>query len=704
MQGRIMWRNMGWVLLLIGLAACQTAPPPNVPQVAVIPTLTDMPSPFPPTLTLPPTLTDTPTATWTASPTWTPIVIVATYTPSVTDTPSLTYTPSMTYTPSDTPTPTATFTRTPPPSFTPTEDRDGPQIVALGPSAGALVVPANPRCAPTTTTITAHVIAPVGLYTIRLNYLFNNGPGQVVPMRNTGEDLYTADLGPYSTPGVITYWVTAADNWGKWANSATQQITVSECTASEASATSASEAAAGTATAIALGTSLPGIPGVFSAIDVTLTTTYQTTASITLGARGGTPPYSIVINSYPANGAVLGVPPNVQYRPNNGFVGTDTFTFLAQDSARNSDIGVVRITVAQSSLTAPDQTITVPFQTAVNIALNPSGGTPPYSITYTQPSFGVLSGTPPNVVYTPNTGFVGQDSFTWTVYDAAPATDDGTITLNVVSGTLTGIIVFASDEASPGVYDIFRVNADGTGRVNLTNTPGVSEVDPDWMPDGRIVYASNAGGNYDIYLMNADGSGATGPLTASLADDRYPAGGSSGSTTYIAYAAWNGANYDIYRMLTDGSGGVALATSGDDEVNPTWARDGSQIAYQRGPNPGGPYHIWTMAQDGAGQAQRTNAGNNTDPVWSPTNDYLVFVSTRDGNDEIYSMLANGTNQTRLTYASGIDYGPTWSPDGSLILYNQFTGTTTQLMLMDFNGSNTQTLSFVTGMSMDWRTP
>jgi len=51
---------------------------------------------------------------------------------------------------------------------------------------------------------------------------------------------------------------------------------------------------------------------------------------------------------------------------------------------------------------------------------------------------------------------------------------------------------------------------------------------------------------------------------------------------------------------------------------------------------------------------------------------IVFVSDRDGNDELYMMDYDGHNQTRLTFNKIRDYMPCWSPDGK-IAYTSYTG-------------------------------
>ena len=55
-----------------------------------------------------------------------------------------------------------------------------------------------------------------------------------------------------------------------------------------------------------------------------------------------------------------------------------------------------------------------------------------------------------------------------------------------------------------------------------------------------------------------------------------------------------------------------------------------------------------------------------EPVWSPDKRQLAFVSTRDGNPEIYLIDINGKNLRRLTENPAKDTLPAWSPDGKEI--------------------------------------
>src|SRR5204862_132363 len=74
-------------------------------------------------------------------------------------------------------------------------------------------------------------------------------------------------------------------------------------------------------------------------------------------------------------------------------------------------------------------------------------------------------------------------------------------------------------------WDIFVMQADGSGRKQLTHDPG-PQFDPSWSPDGkRIAYRDSRFGinnNDEIFVMNADSSGQTN-LTHNPANEWSPA-------------------------------------------------------------------------------------------------------------------------------------------------------------------------------------
>jgi Tol biopolymer transport system component len=65
----------------------------------------------------------------------------------------------------------------------------------------------------------------------------------------------------------------------------------------------------------------------------------------------------------------------------------------------------------------------------------------------------------------------------------------------------------AFQEQVNGNYEIFVINANGTGTRQLT-TVAYDNTDPAWSPSGRqIAFLTTRDGGSDIYVMNVDGSG-----------------------------------------------------------------------------------------------------------------------------------------------------------------------------------------------------
>ena len=70
------------------------------------------------------------------------------------------------------------------------------------------------------------------------------------------------------------------------------------------------------------------------------------------------------------------------------------------------------------------------------------------------------------------------------------------------------------------------------------------------------------------------------------------------------------------------------------------------------------------------KAQTKTSDEHVTPRTVPgRNGKIAFTSSHDGNPEIYTMEADGSNQTRLTNNPGNDVSPKWSPDGTRIVFH-----------------------------------
>jgi Tol biopolymer transport system component len=163
-------------------------------------------------------------------------------------------------------------------------------------------------------------------------------------------------------------------------------------------------------------------------------------------------------------------------------------------------------------------------------------------------------------------------------------------------------------------YDLFRMQADGTRQRNLTNSPGITEHESDWSPNGRsIVFVSGRDGDFEIYTMRLDGSRR--------------------------------------RQLTVNNGLHG---------NPAWSPDGRKIAFNSDRDGDG--EIYTMRPDGSHKTRLTlNEVDDFRAAWSPDGRKIAFTTDRDGNFEIYTMRADGSQQLNRTQNPAFDNYSDWQP-------------------------------------------
>lgn len=153
--------------------------------------------------------------------------------------------------------------------------------------------------------------------------------------------------------------------------------------------------------------------------------------------------------------------------------------------------------------------------------------------------------------------------------------------------------------------------------TNLTGDSLGGDEYPAWSPDGtKIAFHSYRDGNWEIYLMNADGSGQT-RLTNNPGEDTHPAWSPDG-TRLIFNSATVGYT-DIYVINADGTGLRPLTNDPAPEYDPAWSPDGSMIAFTRAVDDDPRRaHIYLMQADGSGQKQVTNTpASDWNPVWQP---------------------------------------------------------------------------------------
>jgi TolB protein len=231
-------------------------------------------------------------------------------------------------------------------------------------------------------------------------------------------------------------------------------------------------------------------------------------------------------------------------------------------------------------------------------------------------------------------------------------------------------IVFQSNRS--GRPQIWLMNRDGSGLVQLTDLPGEGAETPVWSPDGRqIAYATYIGeGNNDVFVMNADGSGPT-QLTSGPGYDGHPHWSADGHRivfnsdrdTPDQAAPWNQRWHDIWSVRVDGSDAVKHTDCRSVCTYGSLSPDGRHLLYRK-----------------------VDAGVGLD--WA--------LEAIEKNSEIYLADRDGSNARKLASHPAFDGWPLWSPDGAWIVFaSNRTGPalTGQLWLVRPDGEGLRQITF-----------
>ena len=222
---------------------------------------------------------------------------------------------------------------------------------------------------------------------------------------------------------------------------------------------------------------------------------------------------------------------------------------------------------------------------------------------------------------------------------------------------------------------------------------------PNWLPDGdRILY--NAGGSLWIFRLSTGESQKLDTGFAACCNNDHvlsPDGRSVGLSHGTAEDGWS----RVYTVPL--SGGVPrLITPIAPSYLHGWSPDGKELAYCAERN--GNYDVYTIPAEGGEETRLTTAeGLDDGPEYSPCGQYIWFNSVRTGLMQVWRMKADGSEQTQMTFdETRNSWFPHISPDGKSVVFityykgdlepgEHLANKNVELRLMPANGGEPKTL-------------
>ena len=205
--------------------------------------------------------------------------------------------------------------------------------------------------------------------------------------------------------------------------------------------------------------------------------------------------------------------------------------------------------------------------------------------------------------------------------------------------------------------DVFTVPAEKGEIRNLTDTPGVREMDPSWSPDGRwVAYLSDRSGEYELYVRPGDGSGEERRVTKDGKGWRFPPLWSPDSKK-IAFGERN--RHLFWVDVATGKVTDVDRNERGDITDYRWSPDSRWLTYTKAGETLMP-SVWVYSLDAKKATRLTSDFTaESEPVFDPQGRYLYFLSNRDFNLTFsgHEFAYVYTNPTRLYVAVLSKDGP-----------------------------------------------
>jgi Tol biopolymer transport system component len=231
----------------------------------------------------------------------------------------------------------------------------------------------------------------------------------------------------------------------------------------------------------------------------------------------------------------------------------------------------------------------------------------------------------------------------------------------------SGVLVYVGGGAEAGENRLVWVDRDG--RIRLASAELGSYEWPRISPDGKRVAVTNRtfDGRIDVWLLDLERD-ARSRLTLQ-ANDILPTWAPDGSRIAFGSVRGDSPVCNVYSKAADGSGEATLLVKSDHPRFPrSWSKDGSRLALIEW-HPDSMRDIWILEMTGDRLAYPLidTPFDELNPVFSPDGRWLAYTSNESGRYEVYvESYPRGRGRWLISAGGGTE--PTWSADGREIFY------------------------------------